>query len=450
LTKFRRKALLALILACLTLLLSVAASPAQTPARLFRVNPQAEGIFLQLSGNPDIKFDRLDNPPRIIIDLIGLEVPPELRNTVIPYNRLGVIQIRIGQHEPTVGRVVLDLNANDPLSNASWQVYSAGSSTVLLKPVANPPPTSAPTVPVSKAMVQGITISATGQLAIQLDRPASYRLLLQGNTYILDIGSAAIAEEFVRPTLTYDSPIQRIRLDEFGDVVRITIQLDDHWQLREGARVSHQINLQLFPPDTATVPPIPVIPHRGKGLVVIDPGHGGRDPGAVDNGVQEKDLVLPISLRLGRLLQSMGYTVQYTRTTDVELELEPRVLFANRLQADVFISIHANSLASRNSSISGVETYYALGSTWGFTLATLVHQQVLLATGARDRGVRAARFYVVRHTTMPAILLETGFVTNPTEAANLSNPSYQERMARGVAQGIDQFFRTYQPIGRRN
>jgi N-acetylmuramoyl-L-alanine amidase len=299
-------------------------------------------------------------------------------------------------------------------------------------------------------MVQGITISATGQLAIQLDRPASYRLLLQGNTYILDIGSAAIAEEFVRPTLTYDSPIQRIRLDEFGDVVRITIQLDDHWQLREGARVSHQINLQLFPPDTATVLPIPVIPHRGKGLVVIDPGHGGRDPGAVDNGVQEKDLVLPISLRLGRLLQSMGYTVQYTRTTDVELELEPRVLFANRLQADVFISIHANSLASRNSSISGVETYYALGSTWGFTLATLVHQQVLLATGARDRGVRAARFYVVRHTTMPAILLETGFVTNPTEAANLSNPSYQERMARGVAQGIDQFFRTYQPIGRRN
>jgi len=418
------------------------ATPAQSPnpARLFQVSAQADGIFLQVSGNPDIKIDRLDNPPRITIDLIGLEVAPELRNTVIPYNRLGVIQIRTAQHEPTVGRVVLDLNPNDPLSSRDWQAFNAGGGTVLLKPLGTAPP---PTVPTSKTIIQGISIAPAGQVIIQTDRPASYRLVQQGNTYTLDIGGAAIAEGFVRPTLTADSPIQRIRLDEFGDVVRVTIQLDANWQLREGTRIANQVNLQLSRLDTAVIPTIPVIPNRGKGLVVIDPGHGGRDTGAIANGVQEKDLVLPISLRLGRVLQSMGYVVQYTRTTDVEIDLEPRVQFANRLQADVFLSIHANSLASRNSSVSGVETYHAPGATLGFALATLVHQQVISATGARDRGVRSARFFVIRHTTMPAILLETGFVTNPQEAANLSNPAYQERIAQGTAQGVDQFLRTY-------
>jgi len=441
LTKLRRQALLGLVLACVTFLWAVMATPAQSPnpARLFQVSPQADGIFLQISGNPEITINRLDNPPRITIDLIGLEVPPGLRNTVIPYNRLGVLQIRTAQHEPTVGRVVLDLNPNDPLSSRDWQAFNAGGGTVLLKPAG----TAVPPVPTSKTIIQGISLAPAGQVIIQTDRPASYRLVQQGSIYTLDIGGAAIAESFVRPSLTADSPIQRIRLDEFGDVVRVTIWLDASWQLREGARVANQINLQLSQIDRAVIPTIPVIPNRGRGLVVIDPGHGGRDVGAVGNGVQEKDLVLPISLRLGRALQNMGYTVEYTRTTDVEIDLEPRVQFANRLQADVFLSIHANSLASRNSSVSGVETYHAPGATLGFALATMVHQQVISATGARDRGVRSARFYVIRHTTMPGILLETGFVTNPQEAANLSNPAYQERLAQATAQGVDQFLRTY-------
>ncbi len=440
-TKLRRQALLGLVLACLTFFWATVSTPAPSPslARLFRVSAQADGIFLQISGNPEIRIDRLDNPPRITIDLIGLEVAPELRSATIPYNRLGVIQIRTAQHEPTVGRVVLDLNPSDPLSTRDWQAFNAGSGTVLLKPLG----TAQPTVPTSKAIIQGISITPTGQVVIQADRPVDYRIVQQGNTYTLDIGSAAIAENFVRPTLNYDSPIQRIRLDEFGDVVRVTIWLDANWQMREGTRVPNQISLQLSRLDTAVIPTIPVIPNRGRGLVVIDPGHGGRDVGAIGNGVQEKDLVLSISLRLGGVLQSMGYVVQYTRTTDVEIDLEPRVQFANRLQADVFISIHANSLASRNPSVSGVESYHAPGSTLGFALATMVHQQVIAATGARDRGVRSARFYVVRHTTMPAILLETGFVTNPQEAANLSDPNYQERLAQGIAQGIDQFLRTY-------
>lgn len=431
--KFRRWGqllLVALVVSLCAVLFSPHLSLPQVAGRLLQVRAQEEGIFLQISGNPQIAISRATNPDRIVIDLVGLEVVPELRNQGIPFNRLGVTQIRVGQNEPTVGRVVLDLNPGDPLFDREWQAFNAGPGTVLLRPAG-----LELNVPVAKAQVQGISLVGAG-LFIQSDRPVSYRLFQQGNTYIVDMQGAGIADSFARPTLPADSPIQRIRLDEIGDVVRITIDLDGGWGIREGARPSNQINLQL-----SRVADAPPMVNRGRGLIIIDPGHGGRDPGAVANGIQEKDIVLQISLRLGRILQGMGYGVQYTRTTDVEIDLGPRVQLAERLRGDVFVSVHANSLASPNPQISGVETYYMPGSSVGFSLASLIHQQIISLTGARDRGVRSARFYVLRHTTMPSVLVETGFVTSPTDAANLSNPAYQERMAQAIARGIDQFLR---------
>ena len=107
----------------------------------------------------------------------------------------------------------------------------------------------------------------------------------------------------------------------------------------------------------------------------------------------------------------------------------------------MFVSIHANSLALGNSGISGVETYHSRGSTVGRELASYVHSQIISATGARDREVRGAGFYVIAKTSMPAILVETGYVTNPTEARNLNSPDYQKRMANAIARGVDQFMR---------
>jgi N-acetylmuramoyl-L-alanine amidase len=410
----------------------------ESNAKLFRVAGQSDGIFIQLSGNPNITISRTNAPDRIVIDLEGLTVSPELHNAVIPYGRLGVSQMRVAQHQPTIARIVLDLDTNDPLSRSDWQAFNAGGGTILLRPTGSlAPETSSPTLSATKAQVQGIALTSTGQLLIQTDRPTAPRILQQGSTYIVDIGSASLSDNFRRPTIPSDSPIQRLRLDEIGDVVRVTVVLDPDWRMVEADRSSTQISLQLNRGIT-----FPNVANRGRGLIIIDPGHGGGDPGAVGNGIQEKDVVLAMSLRLGRILQGMGYSVQYTRTTDVEIGLQPRVELANNLRADVFISIHANSLASGNSPISGIETYHNPGSTAGFSLATLVQQQLVRATGGVDRGVKSARFYVIRHTQMPSILVETGFVTNPQEAANLNNPNYQERLAQAMANGIDQFLRT--------
>jgi N-acetylmuramoyl-L-alanine amidase len=191
-------------------------------------------------------------------------------------------------------------------------------------------------------------------------------------------------------------------------------------------------------PATATLPPIPNVP-REQTLVVIDPGHGGRDPGAIGiGGLQEKQINTTISNRVQQRLQEAGLTVLMTRTSDQSVDLDARAQFANRAGADLFVSIHANAISMDRPEVNGLETYY-LSS--GERLARSIHNSVLRNTGMADRGVRQARFYVLRYTTMPAVLVETGFVTGSTDAARFRNPAAVNQIADGIARGILDYLR---------
>jgi N-acetylmuramoyl-L-alanine amidase len=173
---------------------------------------------------------------------------------------------------------------------------------------------------------------------------------------------------------------------------------------------------------------------NGRAVVTIDPGHGGRDPGAVGiQGIQEKEIVLDISLQVARLLEQQGVQVVMTRTDDREIDLEPRVSLAERVNATLFVSIHANAINMSRPDISGIETYYFNN---GQDLARVIHGSMLQGTGANDRRVRQARFYVLRKTSMPSVLLEVGFVTGAEDAARLSDPAYRSQMAASIARGI--------------
>jgi N-acetylmuramoyl-L-alanine amidase len=200
------------------------------------------------------------------------------------------------------------------------------------------------------------------------------------------------------------------------------------------------------PPSGSTVPvptptnnssqPLPTAP-RGRIVVVIDPGHGGPDPGAVGiNGLSEVDIVDPISQEVASLLERQGVQAILTRRDNIDLGLEPRVALAERVNATLFVSIHANAISMSRPDVNGLETYYYAS---GERLARTIHSAMLQETGARDRGVRQARFYVLRRTSMPAVLIETGFVTGSEDAANLSRPEYRSRLAAAIARGILQY-----------
>ncbi len=191
------------------------------------------------------------------------------------------------------------------------------------------------------------------------------------------------------------------------------------------------------PPSPSLSPSLPAPQERLT--VVIDPGHGGRDPGAVGiGGLQEKQVIFPISLRVAELLENQGLTVILTRRQDISLDLQSRVEIANRARATVFVSIHANAISLSRPDVNGIETYYASAS--GQRLAEALQASMLAATGMNNRGVKQSRFYVLRHTTMPAALVEVGFVTGVQDAPRLADPAWQERMAQAIAAGILRYF----------
>ncbi len=176
---------------------------------------------------------------------------------------------------------------------------------------------------------------------------------------------------------------------------------------------------------------------RGKFKIIIDPGHGGPDSGAVGiNGLKETDVVLEISKYVSKYLSEKGVYVELTRYREKDVSLTERVLIANRSNANAFISIHANATRGFRRDISGIETYYYTGYR-GKNLASNIQKEILkVSGGSPDRGVRQSRFFVIKNTNMPAALVEVGFVTGRLDARLLEQSIHRKRIAFAIAKGI--------------
>ncbi|MGG1619178.1 N-acetylmuramoyl-L-alanine amidase [Paenibacillus sp. NRS-1782] len=177
---------------------------------------------------------------------------------------------------------------------------------------------------------------------------------------------------------------------------------------------------------------------NGKKVVVIDAGHGAKDSGAVGISKKnyEKTFNLAMALKVESILkQNPNLEVVLTRSDDTFLELKQRVKVAENLNANVFVSIHANS--SGSSASNGTETYYQRSASKAF--ADVMHKYFAPATGLTDRGIRYGNFHVIRETTMPAVLLEVGYLSNAKEEATLFDEDFQNRVAQGIADGITEY-----------
>lgn len=183
---------------------------------------------------------------------------------------------------------------------------------------------------------------------------------------------------------------------------------------------------------------------RGK-VIVVDPGHGGSNPGAVANGTHEADNNLAVALKLRDRLARAGAKVIMTRAADTTVappgsplgeELQARLDVAKANGADIFVSIHSNS--NPDESIAGAMTFYPSGKS--NALALDVQNAVVRQTQAVDKGTSPATFYVLRNAAMPSILIEMGFVSNPSEAVRLQDDAYRNRLAQGIFDGLVSYF----------
>lgn len=207
--------------------------------------------------------------------------------------------------------------------------------------------------------------------------------------------------------------------------------------------------------------------------IVIDPGHGGRDPGMENRrlNVNEKTMALDTALRLQRILESLGYRVILTRTTDRHLgedkvaDLLQRNLIAKQAGADLFISLHYNAVSSNMQRVTGVEVYtltprhqYSTADSeqdddkgaaelnagnahdhWNMLVGYHVHRRMIEELGAADRGLKRARWAVLRHAECPGILIEAGFLSNDAETRKIMTPAYRQKVAEAIAHGVQAY-----------
>jgi N-acetylmuramoyl-L-alanine amidase len=201
-------------------------------------------------------------------------------------------------------------------------------------------------------------------------------------------------------------------------------------------------------------------------LIVLDPGHGGNDPGNQNGALHldEKDMTLDVARRLGRLLEARGYRVVFTRAEDRRVELDRRVEIAGRARADLFLSIHFNALPlAAAGRVTGSETYVLTpqfqpstqpekdkemipvlypGNRLDYANAVLgycLHRQLLTELKSSDRGYKRARFVVLRFAGCPAALIEAAFLSNNVEARRVATPEYRQQIAQAIADGVDDY-----------
>lgn len=405
-----------------------------------------------------------DKKPTVRISLEVDSQSPDWRITPAGTNALILLPQRLATGNSNVNKVEGDNNF--PVPNTTSSSSFPG--------IPNSPLTSD-----TLTTIQSVDLNGDGsQLIIRGDRQlvATSSWDRATGMYRIVVNNAQLAPRVNGPMMDANSPILRVRLQELRESRNVVIlvqpaagvqigqlnQITGQFlalELRRSRSITGGLpplpNSQTFPgtsnnsqtfPGTSnnsqtfsgtsnnsnTVP----VPNYSNGrlTVIIDPGHGGKDSGAIGiGGTLEKDVILPISVRVAQILQQNGIQAVMTRNSDYFVTLQGRVDMASQANANVFVSIHANSAGSSRPDVNGLETYYYDS---GLALAQTVHSTILQSLNVRDRGVRKARFLVLRKSSMPAILVETGYLTGQQDMAKLRTTEYQNQMADAIARGI--------------
>jgi len=439
-----------------------------------KVQITPDGFFIRTlgEGTPDVKVNRSDDLANINIDIAGATLSPRLPAPKVPGNFYGVsgIQIYQVQSSPPVVRMSLRVNKDSP----DWQATPNRFGGVVVLPTSNvaaattennrsslfnqlsaAPVTRQP--PPGVATIQSVQLALDGsQLLIRSSQPLTYKSGWDWSNrlYRITLDNSQLAHEVKRPTLNANSPLLGVNLQQTGPTT-VVISVQPTAGVRVGELNQPGVQLLSLPLQSAStaLAPLPsrslfpalgtqALPFRQPGvphdriIVVIDPGHGGKDSGAIGvGGLQEKNIILPISQQVAAILEQHGVEAVLTRTADYFVDLAPRVEMTKRLNADLFVSIHANSIDNRPD-VNGLEVYYYEN---GLGLAQTIRKSVVQSLNEGDRGVRHARFYVLRNNSIPAVLVETGYVSSVADALRLASPAYQKQMAAAIARGILQY-----------
>jgi len=433
------------------------------------------GLLVQTRGaTPDIKIEPDANDSRFLTLTIrnAQLANSELNNQRITVNQFDVRDIEIEQRSRDRVRIKIQVSRE----SGEWRATNI-SGGVAVQPasrrvvptiaaavpprtpmVSQTPPANSPASENEPATIQQIGFNDTNsQLLIQSDRTVSANGQWKNGLYEVTLSPARLGSGVTVPPVPTDGPLLRARVYQADDQTVVISLHPRSGTLFSGlttvgsnvmalgigrsTTASSALRLPNTRPQTPSRDPNSSIPlptiQSGRNVVIIDPGHGGSDPGAVGIGnIHEADVVLEIAQQVASILEQQGVQAIMTRTSDVDVELEPRVALAEQANASLFVSIHANAIDMSRPEINGTSTYYFSS---GENLAQVVQDSIVQSVGMQDRGIHSARFYVLRKTSMPAILVETAFVTGADDAKKLADSSWRSQMATAIANGVLQY-----------
>ncbi len=468
-------------------------------------------VAIDLGDEVQYEAARVPDPDRIFFDLHGTRLSPELIGKSMSVTDDGFLKrIRIAQFSNDVTRVVLDvsdvsdysafllpnpyrliidIHGRKPGTPTTQQLAQTSPPSGPVGTASKPQPSSTPTLPASApgiarpapapATKQSTTVVVTNPASAPTDTGAAQDIAALGHQPDRVKATSHPTSAPIAASVAGTTPASQPDLPQSKPAPTHNTKQNKNVQNSETSNVASSTVHEAEPTADGGRSMVRALGLK-IGRIVIDPGHGGHDSGTLGpDGIEEKDVVLDVSLRLGKLLkQRLGADVIFTRSDDTFIPLETRTAIANKAQADLFVSVHANS--SPDPSARGVETYYLnfTSSPESLELAARenavsqqsIHQLSDLVKkialhdkidesrefasdvekylydgldqgnpGLKDRGVKQAPFVVLIGANMPSILAEISFLTNPDDASQLRDPNYRQRIAESLYRGVARY-----------
>ena len=379
----------------------------------------------------------LTDPKRVVMDLPNTFVDKKIRNkelALCPDNSCKD-SAKIGQFEYNKARIVITTENPDkyiPIYSADAQSLLFVNAdklnhTDLVSSVSN----------INKAFVRKID-SKTNELILSFTAPVVHSILRNDNSlnlYMFNVRSYNEPDLIKTFNNTYYKGLVMSLLPKIG--VRASIELNKTDIVKVEQSVDGKALKLTITQGIKDKPDEKVVVKKTatKGKVVLDAGHGGSDYGAIREGINEKDITLDVTQRVASILKSKGYKVALTRSDDTFVSLQDRVEFSENEAPEIFVSIHVNSAVATEP--KGIETHYY--HDYSNELAKTVHSHLMKEIDTKDRGLVKSKFYVINHTTVPAILVEMGFISNEEERAELISDKRKQKTAKAIAEGIIEY-----------
>ncbi len=417
------------------------------------VQPKSNGILLSGIGSAALeKPIKLGLPTRLALDLPNTLTDTNIRTKSFQY---GTDNVRIGQFEADKARIVVNTDNTDKY----LPIYSADGQSIL---VADKERLSHDNLSNIKTNLTSVKYTQTNEqnygLNFYFSKPVVYSVKRDDSNLTVYFFNAVQYNDQDFKSTVKNSEMSGSKIDlmpRIGLRYSISLNKNDLVKVYSGAD-SRTIKLALSVPKKETLTqrsseiitklptknPEQIVKPRKSGdkVIVLDPGHGGIDYGAIRSGINEKDITTDVANRVAQILKADGYKVYLTRDEDKTVSLQDRVTFAQDINPDIFVSIHVNS--SEGTTATGIETHYYHDYSIG--LAKVVHSAMTKHVKSKDRGLFKSKFYVINHTTMPAILVEIGFISNDEEREDLITDKRKQATAKAIAEGIVNYYKQQQ------